>query len=160
MLLSINTYRKTGSSEVTTDLHRIGHGWSYTETKFMEEKWAKWSENQSKLVSNNIDEDSIVMLVADYIDWKNQIFQGEETHNTNFILIKENTLFKNTERKGFVLQPDHDFDRKAHHSYKGTYTTLDTINFVRGKCKLLEKKKKFMVIQNMKNQALKNLLGA
>ena len=28
----------------------------------------EWSENQSKLVSNNIDEDSIVTLVADDID--------------------------------------------------------------------------------------------
>ena len=38
------------------------------------------------------------------------------------------------------MQPDYDFDRKTHHSYKGATTTLDTINFVRGKCKLLEKK--------------------
>ena len=38
------------------------------------------------------------------------------------------------------MQPDYDFDRKTHQSYKGVTTTLDTINFVRGNCKLLEKK--------------------
>ena len=48
--------------------------------------------------------------------------------NTNSILIQENTLLKDTGRKGIVLQPDYDFDRKTHHSYKGATTTLDTIN--------------------------------
>ena len=50
-------------------------------------------------------------------------------------------------------------ERPSHHSYKTATTTLDAINFVRGKCKLLEKKKKFTEIKNMKNQALKILLG-
>ena len=140
VLLSLNIYRKTCSSEVITDLHRIGHGLSYTETKFIEDKWTEWSENQSKLVPNNIDEDSIVTHVADNIDWKNKTFNGEETHNTNSIFIQENTVLKDRERKGIVLQPDYDFDGKTHHSYKGVTTTLDTINFVRGKCKLLEEK--------------------
>ena len=141
VLLSLNIYRKTGSSEVITDLHRIGHRLSYTEIKFIEDKCAEWSENQlSQLVPNNIDEHSIVTLVAEIIDWKNKIFKGEETHNTNFILIQENTLLKDTERIGIILLPDYDFYRKAHNSYKGSTTTLDTINFVRGKCKLLEKK--------------------
>ena len=103
VLLSLNIYRKTGSSEVITDLHRIGHG---------------WSENQSKLVPNKIDGDSIVTLVADNIDWKNKTFKGEKTRNTNSILVQENTLLKDTERKGIVLQPDYDFDRKTHHSDK------------------------------------------
>ena len=62
VLLLLNVYRKTGSREVMTDLHRIGHGLSYTETIFIQDKWAEWSENQSKLVPNNIDEDSIVSL--------------------------------------------------------------------------------------------------
>ena len=53
--------------------------------------------------------------------------------------MQENTLLKDTERKGIVLQPDYDFDRKTHHSYKSVTTTLDTINFVRGKCKLIGK---------------------
>ena len=140
VLLSLNIYRKTGSSEVNTDLHRIGHGLSYIETKFIEDKWAEWSENQSKLVPNNIDEGSIVTLVADNIFWKNKTFKGEETDNTNSILIQENNLLKDTERKGIVLQPDYEFDRKTHDSCKGATTTLDTLIFVRGKCKLLERK--------------------
>ena len=37
------------------------------------------------------------------------------------------------------MQPDYDFDRKTHHSYKGVTTTFDIINFVKGKYKLLEK---------------------
>ena len=127
--------------KVITDLHRFGQRLSYTETRFIEDKWAKWSENQLKLVPNNIDKDSIVTLVADNIDWKNKTFKGEETHNSNSILIQENTLLKDTERKGIVLQPDYDFNRKTHHSCKGVTTTLDTINFAIGKCKLLEKKR-------------------
>ena len=76
---------------------------SYTETKWIEDKWAEWSENQLKLVPNNIHEDSIVTLVADNIDWRNKTFKGEETHNTNSIFIQENSLLKDTERKGIVM---------------------------------------------------------
>ena len=76
---------------------------SYTETKCIEDKWAEWSENQLKLVPNNIHEDSIVTLVADNIDWRNKTFKGEETHNTNSIFIQENSLLKDTERKGIVM---------------------------------------------------------
>ena len=56
------------------------------------------------------------------------------------------------------MQPAYDFDKKTHLSYKGATTALDIITFVRGICGLLEKKK-LTVIQNMKNQALKILLG-
>ena len=100
VLLLLNVYRKTGSREVMTDLHRIGHGLSYTETIFIQDKWAEWSENQLKLVPNDIDEDSIVTLAADNTDSKNKTFKGEETHNTNSILIQKNTLLEDTERKG------------------------------------------------------------
>ena len=74
--------------------------------------------------------------------------------------MQENTLFKDTAKEGIVLQPDYDFDRNPYHSYKRATTTLDVINSVRRKCKLIEKKKKVTVIQNMKNKALKILLGA
>ena len=36
-----------------TDLHRLGHGLSYTDTTFIENKWVEWSKKQSKLVLNN-----------------------------------------------------------------------------------------------------------
>ena len=78
VLLSLNIYRKTGSSEVIRDLHRIGRGLSYTETKFIEDKWAEWSENQSKLVPNNVDEDSIVTFVADNIDWEIKLLKEKK----------------------------------------------------------------------------------
>ena len=42
VLLSFSTYRKTGSSTVIDDLHKFSHGISYTETKFIEDKWAEW----------------------------------------------------------------------------------------------------------------------
>ena len=87
-LLSLNIYRKTGLREVITDLQRIGHGLTYTEAKFIDDKWAEWSGNQSKILPNNIDKDSIVTLVTDNIDWKNKLFKGEETHNTNYILLQ------------------------------------------------------------------------
>ena len=40
VLLSLNTYHKTGSSTIVDDLHKLGHGVSYTETHFIEDKWA------------------------------------------------------------------------------------------------------------------------
>ena len=43
------------------DLHRLGHDLSYTETKFIEDKWVQWSEKQSKLVPENIR--TIVLLL-------------------------------------------------------------------------------------------------
>ena len=53
--------------------------------------------------------------------------------------MQENTLLKDTEIEGIALQPYYDFDKKTYHSYKGATTTLDIINSIRGKCKLLEK---------------------
>ena len=44
VILLLNVYRKTGSSDIVNDLYKFGHGISYTETKFIEGKWAEWSE--------------------------------------------------------------------------------------------------------------------
>ena len=38
VLLSLTMYRKTRSSVVIDDLHKFGHGMSYTQTKFIEDK--------------------------------------------------------------------------------------------------------------------------
>ena len=38
-----------------TDLHRLGHGLSYIETKFIKDKWVEWSEKQSKLVAKTLE---------------------------------------------------------------------------------------------------------
>ena len=53
-------YHKTGSSVVIEDLHKLGHGLSYTETKFVEGKWAEWAENESTIVASNIEENIVV----------------------------------------------------------------------------------------------------
>ena len=50
--------------------------------------------------------------------------EEEEAGNTNSVLIQNNTLLKDIDRKCIVLQPDYDFDRKTNHSYKGATTTL------------------------------------
>ena len=34
VFLSLNIYRKTGLNKIMTNLHRLGHGLSYAETKF------------------------------------------------------------------------------------------------------------------------------
>ena len=52
------------------DLHKVGYGISYTETKFIEDKWVEWSEQQSSLFPNNIEKGLITTLVFDNIDWK------------------------------------------------------------------------------------------
>ena len=61
-------YRKTGSSTAIDDLHKFGHGISYTETIFIEDKWAEWSEQQSSLFPSNIEKGLITTLVFDNID--------------------------------------------------------------------------------------------
>ena len=35
---SLNTYHKTGSSTIVDDLHKLGHGISYTQTRFIEDE--------------------------------------------------------------------------------------------------------------------------
>ncbi len=87
VLLSLSEYRKTGSSNLVNDLSKLGHGITYTETKFIEDKWAEWSENSSKIVPSNIKPGVIPTLVSDNIDWENKNFHGKQTHNTNSILI-------------------------------------------------------------------------
>ena len=55
VLLSLNIYRKAGSSEIMTDWHRLGHGLTYTEAKFTGDKWVQWSE-KIQLSAKNIRE--------------------------------------------------------------------------------------------------------
>ena len=55
------------------DLHKFGHGISYSETKFIEDKWAEGSENTSNIVPANIKQGVAVIRVVDNIDWKKKI---------------------------------------------------------------------------------------
>ena len=50
VLLSLNTYHKTGSSTSVDDLHKLGHGISFTKTRFIEAKWAEWNSRQSTII--------------------------------------------------------------------------------------------------------------
>ena len=72
-----------------TNLLRLGHKLSYNETKFIEDKWAKWSKKQPKFVPNNFRK-GVVTHVVDNIDWKNNSFESRDTHTTNSILIQQN----------------------------------------------------------------------
>ena len=89
VLLSLSMYRRTGSRTVIDDLHKFGHGISYTETKLKEDKWAEWLEQQLPLLPSNIEKGYITTLVFDNIDWKNKDHKSTETHNTNSILTQE-----------------------------------------------------------------------
>ena len=52
VLLSLNVYRKTGSSVIVNDLHKFGHG----------AEWAEWSENTSNIVAANIKQGVVVLM--------------------------------------------------------------------------------------------------
>ena len=89
-----------------TDLHRLGHGLSYTETKFIDDKWIEWNKKQSKLVINNFREGVLVTYVVNNIDWKNKAFKGRKTHNTNSILIQQEYVTEHTNQSNIALIPD------------------------------------------------------
>ena len=136
VLLSLNVYRKTGSSNIISDLHKLGHGLSYTATKFIEDKWAEWTERQSSLIPCNIHKGmAVTTLVFDNIDWKNNDLRGKETHNTNSILIQQN--FESVSNTKVDLTPDYNYDRKAHRSFKGFKSQLEPVRFERASCKEL-----------------------
>ena len=79
VLLSISVYGKTSSSTVIDDLHNFSHAIRYTETEFIEDKWAEWLEQQSSLLRSNIEKRLITTLVFDNIDGKNKYHKGKET---------------------------------------------------------------------------------
>ena len=104
--LSLNIYGKTGSSEIMTDLHRLGHELSYTETKFIEDKWVEWSKEKSKLVPNHFRDGVLATHVVDNIDWKSKTFKGIETHNTNSIIIQQEYVTEHTNQSNVASIPD------------------------------------------------------
>ena len=129
-------FRKMGSSTVIDDLQKFVHGISYTATKFIEDKWAEWSEQQSSLLPSNIEKGLITTLVFDNIDWKNKDHKGKETHNTNSILIQE--IPSHQSQFNFTrvnLNPNYDFERSKHRSFKAFETNLELVTFKRSQCK-------------------------
>ncbi len=129
VLLSLTMHRKTGSSGVIDTLHGLGYGISYTETVFIEDKWAEWSEKQHSNIPSNISVGKPTTHVADNIDWKNKEIGGtHETHNTNSILIQHKSSDAPSPNNSGTAQvsvtPDYSFKRENHQSFKAEYTEL------------------------------------
>ena len=121
--MSLTIHRKTGSSDIIDTLHKLGYGISYTETLFIEDKWAEWAEAQSTIIPSNIKVNIPTTQVADNIDWENKGLAGkEQTHNTNSILIQQTDASK-ASQSSIQLQPNYNFDQK-HCSCKSKATSL------------------------------------
>ena len=116
-------------------MHKFGHGISYTETKFIEDKWAEWSEQQSSLLPSNIEKGLITTLVFDNIAWKNKDNKGKETRNTNSILIQE--IPRQCNFTGVNLNRNYDFERSKHRSIKVFEKNLEPATFKRSQYKNL-----------------------
>ena len=72
--------------------------------------------------------------VFDNIDWSNK--NGRlEVHLTNSILIQKNDIVD--QLANVTLQPDYDFSRKDHRSFKGTSVDLPEVSHKRSQVKLL-----------------------
>ena len=121
-LLSLTMHRQTGSSNGIDTLHKLGYGLPYTETIFIEDKWAKWAENQSSIFPSNIKESQPTTHVADNIDWENRSLAGSnQTHNTNSIFFQHTADQNNT---SITLIPDYNFIRSSHRSFKAKVARL------------------------------------
>ena len=66
----------------------MGHGISYTETYFNEDKCAEWSSNQSPIITSNILKSITTTHIVGINDRKNKDLDSPETHNTNSVLIQ------------------------------------------------------------------------
>ena len=79
-LLSLVLHRKTGSKDVVDLIHHLGHGVSYTEILFVEDKWAEWDERQSSYIPSNIAKGQDTTHVAENIDWKKKSISGNSPY--------------------------------------------------------------------------------
>ena len=50
VLLSVSLHAKTGSQDVVDTVHRLGYGISYTDTIFVQDRWAEWSTNRCSII--------------------------------------------------------------------------------------------------------------
>ena len=119
-------HRKTRPQGVVDTLHKLGHGISYTEAMFIEDKWAEWASGSTEIPSN-IHKGLPTTHIADNIDWKNKGISCNETHNTNSILVQhrlEGPAEKRMHQAQVSLTPNYEFSRKEHRSYKGTKDSL------------------------------------
>ena len=118
-------------------IHHYGHGTSYDENVFIQGKWAEWREMQSSLIPSNIESHKLVTHVVNNIDWEKKSLIGHQAHHTNSIIIQESTDSRN-DIPSVALEPDYNFKRSEHKSFKGTQFNLPNIIFKRSEAKLLE----------------------
>ena len=137
VLLSMTMYGKTGSKNIFNDLHHLGLGISYTELMFIQDKWAEWSVGQSRTCPSNIKTGVIATHTFDNIDWKNKNINHQESHYTNSILVQKYNLAEELSRVS--LDPNYEFDRKKHRSFKGTQMELTPVHFKQGKPMIIDK---------------------
>ena len=57
--------------------------------------------------------------VVDNIVWENKGLTGDQTNHTNTIIIQESTDSRN-DIPSMALEPDYNFKRSEHKSFKGT----------------------------------------
>ena len=74
--------------------------------------------------------------IVDNIDWENKSLTGDQTHHTDSIIIQETTDSRN-DIPSVALEPDYNFKRSEHKSFKGMQFNLPNI-FKRSGAKLLE----------------------
>ena len=122
-MLSLILHRKAGSSDVLDTIHRLRRGVYYTE----------WDQNQNSHIPDNITKGIFTTVVADNIDWKNKSLSGKETHNTNCILIQHDAYSESSGSKVNV-EPDYNYDKKKHRSFKGEPSVLPTYYFKKTNC--------------------------
>ena len=56
--------------------------------------------------------------VVNNIDWESKSLTGDQTHQTNSIIIQESTDSRN-DISSVALEPDYNFKRSEHKSFKG-----------------------------------------
>ena len=138
ILLSITTLAKTGSQMVVNDLKQLGHGLSNTETMFIQDKWAEWTEKVNSIIPSNMKRGVVATQVFDNIDWKNKSLSRIETHHTNSNWVQKYDIVDNFSNVTLDANYKNNFERKKHRSYKGTSQVLDNFYFKRGSVKSLK----------------------
>ena len=131
VLFSLRLHWKTATREPVDIASAFGYGITYTETLFIEDIWADWDRRQNSNIPSNIRKKTPTTVVADNIDWKNKDISGRETHNTNIILIQHqhhslNEEGSKEEGSKVFLEPNYNFERKKHRSFKSNETNTET----------------------------------
>ena len=91
---------------------------SYPETLFIEDKWAQLAEAQPTIIDSSIKVNIPTTLVTD-----NKTLQEKNKPNTNSVLIQQSDASE-ASQSSIQLEPNYNFDRKQHRSFKRKATSL------------------------------------